>query len=808
MKRLSLLVSTILLCASNMVQAQLDVKYQLPPKEILEMADAPRSPGIRINRDASKIILMERRQYKSIQEMAEDECRLAGLRINPKTNGKSRQSFVYGLQVKDLKTGEVKDVMGLPSNVLISNVSWSPDQKHFAFTNTTENGIELWVVNLKNLEAKQLTEANLNGVLGEDYNWMPDNKGLLVSMLPEDRGTLYSDKVLPQGPIVSENNGQKAQNRTYQDLLKNKTDEANFDYYTTSELVKVSLDGSKEKFLGKGIYDGVSFSPNGKFVKITTIQKPYSYIVPMYRFAEQVDVYNMDGELVKTIEEVPLTEVLPQGFDAVRKGKRSISWRADVPASLTYVVALDGGDPEVEGEYRDEVFQWDAPFNEDAKSLVKTKRRYGGIQWGDKKHAILVDYFWSDRMIGYYMFDPSVKGGNIKTIQERSQQDIYNDMGNAATVKNKYNRSVLYLEKGRYMIMEAPGYSPKGKFPYIARYDIKTGKTEKLWQAENKNDLESVAYIIDPKKGRMLTSIEAPTVYPNYFVRNFKNGKIETAVTDFENPYKAMEGVHKEVIKYKRKDGVELSATLYLPAGYDMEKKEKLPMIMWAYPREYKDKNTAGQVSSSSNEFTYLWYGSPVFWVLKGYAVLDDAAFPIVGEGDTEPNDTFVEQLVANAEAAIDAVDELGYVDRERVAVGGHSYGAFMTANLLTHSDLFAAGIARSGAYNRTLTPFGFQSEERNYWESPEIYNTMSPFMNADKMKHPLLLIHGDADNNPGTHTMQSKRYFNALKGLGGTVRMVLLPYESHSYAARESIMHVLWEQDQWLDKYVKNKKK
>src|SRR5690606_13220724 len=287
-------------------------------------------------------------------------------------------------------------------------------------------------------------------------------------------------------------------------------------------------------------------------------------------------------------------------------------------------------------------------------------------------------------------------------------------------------------------------------------------------------------------------------------IKNMKAGKI-TALTQLENPFKGLDGVHKEVIHYKRKDGVDLSGTLYLPAGYDRDKKEKLPLLIWAYPTEYKDKSTAGQSTANPNQFTYPSYGSFIYWVTKGYAVLDNAAFPIIGEGTAEPNDTFIEQLVANGEAAIDAVDKLGYIDRSKVGVGGHSYGAFMTANLLTHSKLFAVGIARSGAYNRTLTPFGFQSEQRNYWYAPEVYHTMSPFMHADKMKTPMLLIHGAADNNPGTFTLQTERYFQALKNLGAPVRMVLLPFESHGYASEENVLHTLWEQDQFLEKYLKN---
>ena len=356
--------------------------------------------------------------------------------------------------------------------------------------------------------------------------------------------------------------------------------------------------------------------------------------------------------------------------------------------------------------------------------------------------------------------------------------------------------------KGDKVFLLGDGFTKEGQFPFLDQLDLKTKATKRIYQSEYTDKLENLSDY-DPGKRQLLVRIESPTDYPNYFFRDMKKNKL-TRITSFENPFKSIQDVHKEVITYKRDDGLELSGTLYLPVGYDIEKKEKAPMILWAYPREFKDKSSAGQNTSNPNEFTYPYYGSAIYWVAKGYVVLDGAAFPIVGEGDEEPNDSFREQLVANAKAAIDAVDEMGYIDRKKVAVGGHSYGAFMVANLLSHSDLFAAGIARSGAYNRTLTPFGFQSEERNYWEAPGIYYTMSPFMHADKMKTPLLLIHGEADNNSGTYPLQSTRYFNALKGLGATVRLVILPKESHGYAAKESILHMLWEQDQWLEKYVK----
>jgi len=424
--------------------------------------------------------------------------------------------------------------------------------------------------------------------------------------------------------------------------------------------------------------------------------------------------------------------------------------------------------------------------------------------WGNDTTAIVSDEWYDTRNTKTYMINPSNPSETPKVIFDRNSQDVYSDPGNFETRKNQYNRYVLAIENNNaYLIGQ--GFTKNGQFPFISEFNLKTAQAKRLYTSTYTDKKEDVIEIEDFKKGTVLVQIQSKNEYPNYYLRNiFQKNKL-TPITSFKNPFESIKNVSKEVIKYKRKDGVELSGTLYLPVGYDKAKKEKMPLLIWAYPAEYKDKNSAGQSTQNPNEFTFPNYGSFVYWVTKGYVVLDDAAFPIIGEGTTEPNDNFITQLVDNAEAAINAVDALGYINRKKVAVGGHSYGAFMTANLLTHSNLFACGIARSGAYNRTLTPFGFQMEQRNYWETPEVYNSMSPFMNADKMKTPMLLVHGEADNNPGTFTLQTERYFQALKGLGAPARMVILPKEAHGYVTKENILHLLWEQDQFLEKYLKN---
>ncbi|MEN2400399.1 prolyl oligopeptidase family serine peptidase [Flavobacterium sp. MC2016-06] len=785
--------------------AQENLTYQKPSKSILDLADYERAPTVAMDTKNETILFMYRNTYKTLDDLNQDELRLAGLRINPITNISSTVTYNTNLKLRKVNSTTEIQVSGLPNNPKISNILWSPNDKKILFSHTTTSGVELWVIDVATAVATKLTDATVNANLGNPFNWLSDNETILVKMLPKNRQPLLdSKKDLPTGPIISNTSGEKSSNRTYPDMLKNKNDEVNFENIITSELYKINLNGNAVLFKEAAMFAGERISPDGNYIMLTTIQKPFSYVVPLNRFPSKTIVYDIRGKEIKTVNEVPLTEVTPKGFMAVRKGKREMTWRNDKPAVLSYVVALDEGNPANKVDFRDEVFLWNAPFTNDAVSLVKTPQRFSDITWGNDNIAILSDEWYDTRNTKTYLINPSNPSQEPKLITDRNSQDVYSDPGVFETRKNEYNKYVLTIEKDNGYRIGA-GYTKDGQFPFIDEFNFTTLKNKRLYTSPYKDKKEDLIEIDDIKSGKVLVQIQSKNEYPNYYFRNIKKQNSLTAITAFKNPFESIKNVSKEVIKYKRKDGVELSGTLYLPAGYDKVKKEKLPLLIWAYPAEYKDKNSAGQSTQNPNEFTFPYYGSFVYWVTKGYVVLDDASFPIIGEGTTEPNDNFISQLVDNAEAAINAVDALGYINRKKVAIGGHSYGAFMTANLLTHCDLFACGIARSGAYNRTLTPFGFQSEQRNYWEVPEVYNTMSPFMNADKMKTPILLVHGEADNNPGTFTLQTERYFQALKGLGAPARMVILPKEAHSYVAKENILHLLWEQDQFLEKYLKN---
>lgn len=793
----------LLLLTSLQTQAQENITFQKPSTEILALADYVRPPQLKISGDKKWMLFTFRPTYKSLAELGQEEMKLAGLRINPKTYMESSTLFYDKIALKKIDQNvEYTDFSGMPEKAALSNFMFSPDNKCLAFSNSNDSGTALFVVDLATRNVKQLTNYNLNGTMTAPFQWLKNSSGLMITSLPQDRPALLDpSKDLPKGPVVSTSDGKVSQLRTYQDLLKNPLDEANFETLAQSNLQIVDLNGKISSFKDRAIYTGISFSPNGEYVMVSTIAKPYSYVVPLSYFPQKVHIYDRSGKEIALVNEVPLTEVMAKGFSSTRAGKRAWHWRSDQPATLAYVEALDGGDANNKTEFRDALYTLSYPFKGAGKLIFKTKDRYAGVVWGNEKYALVHSQWYDTRNKKTFVVNPST--GESKLLHDRNSQDVYNDPGDVYTERNSLGTYAMYIDKDKVLFV-GKGFTKDGEFPFVDELNLHSLKKKRIYTAAASALQERISQIVNPKTGDLLISLQSASIYPNYFMKNMKSGK-QTTLTTLENPFKSLEKVHKEILNYKRNDGVELSGTLYLPAGYDFSKKEKLPLLMWAYPREYKDKHTAGQSTANPKEFTFPSYGSFIYWVSKGYAVLDNAAFPIVGEGTKEPNDTFIEQLVANAEAAIDAVERLGYIDRKKVAVGGHSYGAFMTAHLLSNSKLFAAGIARSGAYNRTLTPFGFQSEQRNFWDDPTLYMTMSPFVSADRMKTPLLLIHGGADNNPGTFTLQTERYFQALKNLGAPVRMVILPREAHGYVAKENIFHLLWEQDQFLQKYLKN---
>lgn len=778
--------------------------YQEPAPVLKALVDAPLTPNVSIGPDSRTMLLLTPQDVPTIAQLSEPELRLAGTRINPANNGPSRSSYATAMAVADVDGGAERPVTGIPSDGWIGFGAWSPDGTHYAFPVTFSDRIELYVLDLGTAQARRALDRPLNGVGGRPFTWMPDSRTLLVRATAADRGAMPTRPGVPATPVIQENIGKEAPARTYQDLLETPFDEDLFEWLMASDVLRVGLDGTVMHFGASGMVTSMDPSPDGEFVLTETVHRPFSYLVPWSRFPNRIEVYSAAGEPVRVIEDLPLMEEVPTGFGSTTTGVRSIGWRQDEAATLAWVEALDGGDGNAEADLRDAVKLLDAPFSGDATTLLRLPLRYAGMTWSDDGYVLVSERWTSTREFRTYRVSTNGVGGAPDVVFDYSYEDRYANPGSPMTDVDTRGRRLLLTEDGGNVVyLTGQGSSPEGDRPFLRRYDLRTGETEELFRSEAPYYERPVAWL-DRSAGTFLTLRESNAEPPNYFVRSVRGGE-PRAVTNFPHPYPEMDAISKESITYERGDGISLSATLYLPAGYDKDRDGPLPALVWAYPREFKSAAAAGQMSGSPYTFKRVSYSGAVPYVTQGYAVIDNASMPIIGEGDAEPNDTFVEQLVMNAEAVIDEGVRRGVVDPERVAIAGHSYGAFMTANLLAHSDLFRAGIARSGAYNRSLTPFGFQAEPRTFWEAPEIYFEMSPFMNAHKVNEPILLIHGVADNNSGTFPIQSERFYHALKGNGSTARLVMLPHESHGYRARESLLHVLWETHTWLDAHVKN---
>lgn len=785
--------------------AQTDLTYQQPPKSIMDLAEAS-FPSVRFTKEGKYMLILRSPGYETIQEISQPLLGLAGQKVLPATNSLEPEpggSF-NSITIQEVATGKTFTLKGLPSDFLMTKITFSPDQKKFAFGNKTLTGVELWLADLTTFSAKKIYNGKLNSAYGTTIQWTPDGKSLLIEAISESRGNPPVENPVPAGPVIQQNLGGKTPSRTYQYLLQNPYDELLMDFYLTAELKLIGLDGSVQNIYQPAIFKRVDYSPDGNYILVEKIERPYSYLVPISVFPYTTLVLDKAGKVVKELNKAPMADKVPIAQDATVAGPRSYQWRKDAPATMIWAVAQDGGNPANKTEFKDVVYSQPAPFEGQPTPLYSTKFRYGGISWINKGYAIVRENSQKQKLSVMTLINPD-NGSVIKEIANRSSEDTYTDPGRFYTSSDEGGDGTLLLDKGKDLAVftTSTGSSPQGDRPFILKWNLLSGKKDTLFKS-NAPYYESPVFFNNT--GVVYISRESIEKQPDYYLINLKNRK-ENALTQFPDPYPGLQGVQKSQISYPRKDGITLTGTLYLPKGYKKED-GPLPVFVWAYPREYNTREAAGQVKGSPYRFPRLNWASAVFWVTRGYAIVDNADMPIVKMGNDEPNNTFVEQITDNANSLIDYIVGLGIADRNRIAVGGHSYGAFMTANLLAHTNLFAAGIARSGAYNRTLTPFGFQNESRTFWQAPEVYSKMSPFNYADKIKTPLLLIHGMDDDNSGTFPIQSERMYSAVKGFGGIVRLVMLPKEFHSYRSRESIMHMMWEQDQWLEKYVKNKKK
>jgi dipeptidyl aminopeptidase/acylaminoacyl peptidase len=809
---------------ADVVAPDSHVAYQHAPKVIRDVLDAAPTPDAIVSPTRDRLLLVDKLANPPISDLSSPMLRIAGLRINPATNGRHHPPHHTALRIVTIVDGKEMKVAA-PAAPWLSMPEWSPDGQRFAFTNTTANAIELWVGDANTAAAHKIGGVAVNGIhgnaaqnqqrLGDTVQWMPDSRTLLVQTVFAGRGRPPADPAVPEGPNVQESAGKVAPVATYEDLIRTAHDEDLFEYYATAQLAFVDAQTARVTSIGKpAIFGSISPSPDGAHILVLRWHRPFSHLLPESGFPHAVEVWDRNGKLEHKVAEQPSYEGVP--LEGVQTGPRDCAWRSTAPATLVWAEAQDGGDTRKKVPYHDALLMLAAPFTGQPVELARVEHRFtprggrgggggagggiGGFLWFEKGGmAIVSDYDRSRRWARVLTIDADHPGQAAHVLWERSSQDRYNDPGNPVMRTLSNGRRVIW-QNGNSIFLRSTGASQKGDFPFLDRYDLTANKAKRIFRSEDKT-YEAVEALLSDDSSRFLTRYETPNDAPNYFVRT-AGSPDKRALTRFPDPAPALRGIRKQIVAYQRNDGVQLSFTLYLPPDY--KEGTRLPTVLWAYPLEFSDAGTAGQISGSQYRFTTITGYSHLFLLTQGYAVLDNATMPVIGDPETM-NNTYVEQITASAKAAIDKAVEMGVTDRNRLGVGGHSYGAFMTANLLAHSDLFRAGVARSGAYNRTLTPFGFQSERRTFWEAPEMYLKVSPFAFADKIKTPILLIHGEADDNSGTFPIQSERMYQAIKGNGGTVRYVTLPHEAHGYQARETTEHVLWEMINWYDKWVKN---
>jgi len=791
--------SSLLLAAIMVAPAVAQTPYKLPPKDVVAILDAPPSPVAIESPTRDTLLLVEFRPYPSIAVLAEPVLRLAGVRINPQVGCLQRTAQITGLSVQPLDGAPTRRVE-LPEGISIGVPRWSHDGKKIAFRRYLDNKVELWIADAATGKALPIPGAQANEVLSHEIIWLRDNRHILTTLVPQARGPAPAKPRAPIGPNVQESLGRLSQVPTLQDMLASPHDEDLFQHYATSQLSRIDTQtGQIERIGPAALITLVEPSPDEKYLLVSTVGRPFSYRVPYRYFTRKTEVWDADSRVVATPADLAISDDIPR--QGVTTGPRDLQWQPLHDARVIWTEALDGGDPRTKVSHRDKIMTLNAPFIGKPNEMMKIQHRFSGFGWlPDKDRALVSEFDRDRRWRTTTLVDLTKPEESRKVLFDLSINDAYQDPGVPVTVTRSDGTKTI-LQDGDSIYLNGEGDSPEGSRPFLDKLDLKTGKKTRLFHCVEKTYERALGFVGD-SRSTILISHETKTEPANYFTFELKSGK-RTKFTDFQDPAPQLTSLKKELIKYQRGDGVPLSGTLYLPPDY--KEGTRLPLIVWAYPLDYSDPATAGQVRSSPYTFTRLVGPSEMYFVTQGYAVFDNATMPIVGDPETM-NDTYVEQISAAARAAIEVLDKKGVIDPKRVGVGGHSYGAFMTANLLAHTDLFAAGIAQSGAYNRSLTPFGFQTERRSYWEAVDLYTKMSPFTYANKINEPILLIHGEADDNSGTFPLQSERLFQAIKGNSGTARLVMLPHESHDYRARESVLHVLAEMFDWADRYVKNR--
>ena len=725
-------------------------------RDIEHLLEAEPLPPAVVDPMGRYAVLVHERQLLPMGRLAEPAIELAGHTINPLTGAAHAPLDYYGLTLIDLASREEIPLV-LPRDAVFGYPKWAPDGSRFAFTLTRSRGTELWVGEPGEARARLLASA-IDGGRGSPCTWTADSRRLLCRFVAfRDNRRVFdaiadrlAAQAMPGEPtILSEGQTKR--------LLE-----------TQLELID-SVSGQRYSIGAPAAFESVVPAPGQAFLLVTRIAPPYPQVTGVSEVERVVEIWDRFGRLVKRLP-----------------GRaRAVEWRASQPATLTWVERRNDAD---------HIMVLAPPYGAAPLERFEVPNSFSGLRWiGGSGAALVSDYDPSRGRteLWYIDFDDPEAAPRLVTGYSSDSDRLpltTTDSRGAVTLATYDNG--IYLRGNE---LDGPR-----RRSFLEHVSLTTGVRRRVWQSSGEG-YEALVQILSPDAQLLLTRRETSMAPPNYFV-SASTREQHWRLTHFEHPAPPLTAAQYVRLEYRRDDGVDLAASLYLPPGY--QGGSRLPLVVWAYPRQI-GAGDAAKITSAEGTFMTFARAFRLFFLLRGYAVLDDVSMPIIG-AESKANDTFVEQIVANAAAAIDAAESTGLVDATRVGVVGHSYGAFMVANLLAHSRLFAAGIAMSGAYNRTLTPFGFQTERRTLWQATETYLAMSPLLYSDRIEAPLLLVHGLKDDNAGTSPQQSLQFYQAIRGNGGDVELLLLPSEGHSYRGRESVLRTAAQMLAWFDAHLK----
>ena len=789
----------ILLLGLNLFAS--DSVYQLPCERIVEIFDRPLHPLVSVLHGQDKMMSYDLSIYIPLEWLAQEVVHYGEINIYSRSRSRPRVNFHSGIHVVDIssatkgleETSFHSTRLDLPKNSAFGG-GMPSFSGHALFTiEYLYDRMVLWHVDTSTYETRVLLDGGLTQVTNSVASWFPDNVNLLVSLIPENMEKPELASNVPTGPIIRETTGRESRIITRPNLIQDSHEEALFEYYATTQLgVLNTITGELRRIGSPGVITSTLVSPNSRFVLVHEHIKPFSKTVAYWHFPSRWYVYDLVEN--REIELVRHPQAVPQ-FGRVQTGKRWFSWHPLMDASLIYVEALDGGESNAPATYRDDIRLLNHPFRGNGRRLFRTAQRLQEISFIDRDTYILSEFEWRTNTT----ITTLVNSRNRRhQISRRHIRAIYDSPGSPVTYTTNRGQT-LVLRQGNYIFFIGDGVSRDSRVPFVDKLNVNTFVRQRIVEFDEE-DFVQILDFYNNNPERLLILRQNRTTPNNMFLVNLADNT-EIALTQIVDNVPELTNLPTRVIRYMREDGVQLSGLLYLPANFDGS--ERIPLLMSAYPREFIDAATASQIVNQDNRFVRPFGSSNLYMCLDNVAVLVNAAFPIIGDTETA-NNTFIEQSIMNARAAIDYLYEEGIIDRDKVVISGHSYGAFMVLNMLAHSDLFAGGIAQNGAYNRTLTPFGFQSERRSLWQARDTYINLSPFLFANQIQAPLLLIHSTEDTNPGTFPLQSRRLFEALEGLGKTARYVQLPLEGHNYRARETHLHLLWEYQKFFDDFIR----